>query len=100
MNGGSVGNHGSNAAFTINGNATLNASQLGMNQGGTETTVKNITLADIQDYYNKDITSKGAKVVIVGDLVVAGAKWGRVRATVANARIRSRTCRRLKIDPT
>ncbi|MEZ0385559.1 MAG: cellulase family glycosylhydrolase, partial [Verrucomicrobium sp.] len=34
MNGGGFGNHGSNATLNINGNATLTASELGMNQGG------------------------------------------------------------------
>ena len=41
---------------------------LGMNESGTETTVKNITLQDIQDYYNNYMTTKGMKVVIVGDV--------------------------------
>src|SRR6266496_781667 len=41
---------------------------LGMSENGTETTVKNITLQDIQDYYNNYITTKGMKVVIVGDV--------------------------------
>jgi zinc protease len=41
---------------------------LGMSENGTENTVKNITLQDIQDYYNNYITTKGMKVVIVGDV--------------------------------
>jgi zinc protease len=41
---------------------------LGMSENGTEVTVKNITLQDIQDYYNNYITTKGMKVVIVGDV--------------------------------
>ncbi|HSU28461.1 MAG TPA: pitrilysin family protein [Chitinophagaceae bacterium] len=41
---------------------------LGMSEGGTENTVKNITLADIQHYYDNYITSRGARVVIVGDV--------------------------------
>ncbi len=41
---------------------------LGMSENGTETTVKNITLQDVQDYYNNYITTKGMKVVIVGDV--------------------------------
>jgi zinc protease len=41
---------------------------LGVPDGGTEQTVKNITLADIQAYYDNYITSNGAKVVIVGDI--------------------------------
>ena len=41
---------------------------LGMNPAGTEETVKNITLQDIEDYYKNYMTSKDAKVVIVGDV--------------------------------
>jgi zinc protease len=36
---------------------------------GTEITVKRLTLADVEAYYNTNITSKGAYVVVVGDLV-------------------------------
>jgi zinc protease len=41
---------------------------LGISQSGTETTVSNITLQDIQNYYNNYMTSVGAKVVVVGDV--------------------------------
>jgi zinc protease len=41
---------------------------LGMNESGTETTVANITIDDIQGYYNNNMTNKGLKVVIVGDV--------------------------------
>jgi len=41
---------------------------LGISENGTEETVKNITLQDIQDYYNNYMTSVGSKVVIVGDI--------------------------------
>jgi len=41
---------------------------LGMSEGGTESTVKNISLKDIQDYYDNYITTEGMKVVIVGDV--------------------------------
>jgi zinc protease len=41
---------------------------LGMSENGTEATVKNITIQDIQDYYNNYMTTKGMKVVIVGDV--------------------------------
>jgi len=44
---------------------------LGMNPSGTEETVKNISLKDIEDYYKNYITSKDAKVVIVGDVTEA-----------------------------
>ena len=41
---------------------------LGMDPGGTEQTINNITLQDIEDYYKNNITSKNAKVVVVGDI--------------------------------
>ncbi|HEY2722722.1 MAG TPA: pitrilysin family protein, partial [Chitinophagaceae bacterium] len=41
---------------------------LGMSEDGTESTVKNISLKDIQNYYDNDITTEGMKVVIVGDV--------------------------------
>jgi len=41
---------------------------LGISQSGTEETIKNITLQDIQNYYNTNMTSQDAKVVIVGDV--------------------------------
>ncbi|HSU29217.1 MAG TPA: pitrilysin family protein, partial [Chitinophagaceae bacterium] len=44
---------------------------LGMNSNGTENTVKNMTLQDIQGYYDSYMTSIDAKVVIVGDVTEA-----------------------------
>jgi zinc protease len=41
---------------------------LGISESGTEETINNITLADVQGYYNNNMTSQGAKVVIVGDI--------------------------------
>ena len=41
---------------------------LGMSSNGTETTVKNLTLKDVEDYYNTNITSQNTRVVIVGDV--------------------------------
>ena len=41
---------------------------LGMNDNGNENTVKNLTLADVQTYYNNYMTSQGAKIVIVGNV--------------------------------
>ncbi|HEX2608409.1 MAG TPA: pitrilysin family protein [Flavisolibacter sp.] len=41
---------------------------LGISQDGTEETIKNITLQDIEGYYNNYMTSQDAKVVIVGDI--------------------------------
>jgi zinc protease len=39
-----------------------------MNPSGTESTIKNITLQDIEDYYANNLTSQKTKVVIVGDI--------------------------------
>ena len=44
---------------------------LGMNDNGTENTVKNLTLADVQKYYDSYMTSQGAKIVIVGNVTEA-----------------------------
>ncbi len=41
---------------------------LGMSESGTEATVANISLNDVQHYYNNYMTNKGMKVVIVGDI--------------------------------
>ena len=46
---------------------------LGISQNGTEGTVSNITLQDIENYYNNYMTSRDAKVVIVGDIKQAEA---------------------------
>ena len=40
----------------------------GIPEGGTEETVKNITLQDIENYYKNYMTSVDAKVVVVGDI--------------------------------
>jgi zinc protease len=41
---------------------------LGISESGTEETVANISLNDIQHYYDNYITNKGLKVVVVGDI--------------------------------
>lgn len=41
---------------------------LGISQDGTEETVKQFTLKDVEDYYNGYMTSIDTKVVIVGDI--------------------------------
>ncbi len=41
---------------------------LGMSEGGTESTIRNIKLDDINNYYNNYMTSQGVKVVVVGDV--------------------------------
>jgi zinc protease len=41
---------------------------LGLDENGTEASLNNITLQDIQNYYDKYISAKGARIVIVGDV--------------------------------
>ena len=41
---------------------------LGLDQNGTEASLNNITLQDIQKYYDSYITSKGTRIVVVGDV--------------------------------
>lgn len=41
---------------------------LGIDEEGTEETVKNMVIKDIENYYNNFMTSQDAKVVIVGDI--------------------------------
>ena len=44
------------------------ASILSVSPAGTEETVKNLTLADVEDYHARFITARGAKLVVVGDI--------------------------------
>ena len=41
---------------------------LGMSESGTEYTIRNLKLQDIENYYNSNMGSKGVKVVVVGDV--------------------------------
>jgi len=41
---------------------------LGMSENGTAYTIKNLKLADVQNYYDQNMTSRQTKVVIVGDV--------------------------------
>jgi zinc protease len=41
---------------------------LGMSEDGTEFTIANLKLQDVEDYFRNYMTSKGVKVVIVGDV--------------------------------
>jgi zinc protease len=41
---------------------------LSMSEDGTEYTIRNLKLQDIENYYNSYMTSKGVKVVVVGDV--------------------------------
>lgn len=45
-----------------------NNNVFGIADRGTEETVKNITLSDIQNYYDQFISSNGAQVVVVGSI--------------------------------
>ncbi|TXI68000.1 MAG: insulinase family protein [Cyclobacteriaceae bacterium] len=44
------------------------ATILGLSEAGTEYTVKNLTLKDVENYYANFITSKDARLVVVGDV--------------------------------
>jgi len=41
---------------------------VGMSEGGTEYTIRNLKLEDVENYYKNYMTSQGLKVVIVGDI--------------------------------
>ena len=41
---------------------------LGLSADGTEYTIRNMTLADVENYYNNYMTSKNAELVVVGDI--------------------------------
>jgi len=41
---------------------------LSMSEDGTEHTISNLKLKDVEDYYNNYMTSQGVKVVVVGDI--------------------------------
>jgi zinc protease len=41
---------------------------LSMSEDGTEHTVRNLKLSDVENYYNNYMTSQGVKVVVVGDI--------------------------------
>ena len=43
----------------------------GLSQSGTEYTIGNLKLKDVQDYYNNYMTSQDTKVVVVGDITQA-----------------------------
>jgi len=44
------------------------SSILGLSQSGTEYTIKNLKLADVENYYKNYMTSKNAELVVVGDI--------------------------------
>jgi zinc protease len=41
---------------------------LGMSEDGTEYTIRNMKLADVENYFSNYMTSQGTKVVVVGDV--------------------------------
>jgi zinc protease len=41
---------------------------LGLSESGTEYTIKNLKLQDVENYYNNYMTSKNAELVVVGDV--------------------------------
>jgi zinc protease len=41
---------------------------MGVSQNGTEESISNMTLADIENYYKNYMTAKDAKVIVVGDI--------------------------------
>lgn len=43
-------------------------SVLGLSSDGTELTVKNLTLKDVEDFYKENLTSQNTKVIISGDI--------------------------------
>ncbi len=44
---------------------------LTLSESGTERTITNLTIKDVQDFYNESLTSQGTKVVVVGDVTAA-----------------------------
>jgi zinc protease len=44
---------------------------LGINSIGTEFSVKNLSVKDVENYYNNYVTSRNAKLVVVGDITEA-----------------------------
>ncbi len=56
-------------ATTVNRKINYGAANiLGLSDNGTESTVKNLSLKDVQNYYDNYMTSQGAKLVVVGDI--------------------------------
>jgi zinc protease len=56
-------------ASTVYGKLNFGANNiLGISTSGTEESVKNLKLEDIQNYFNNNMTSQGMEVVVVGDV--------------------------------
>ncbi|HEU5292489.1 MAG TPA: insulinase family protein, partial [Cyclobacteriaceae bacterium] len=54
------------------------SSILGLSEAGTEYTVKNLKLKDVEDYFANNMTSKNARLVVVGD-VAQGEILGKLK---------------------
>lgn len=61
----------SSVADQVWNRVSFGTNMLGLSQAGTETSVKSLTLADVQAHYDNWMTSQGAKVVVVGDITQA-----------------------------
>ncbi len=57
-----------NIASEVNSKLTFGDNILGISMSGTETTVQQISLQDIQEYYKNFMNSTGAELVIVGEV--------------------------------
>lgn len=55
-------------ASDIYNRITFGETIIGLSQNGTESTIKRLTLQDVEKYYNQNLTSKGLNVVVVGDI--------------------------------
>jgi len=55
-------------ATTVYDKINYGNSILGMSDNGTELTIKNLSLKDVEDFYANNLTSQDAKVVIAGDI--------------------------------
>lgn len=53
---------------------------MGYSSNGTEATMNNITLEDVNNYYNKYFSANGAEIVIVGDL--ADKDWMEIAGSI------------------
>lgn len=85
LNGGVFGNHGSNAVLNINGNATLNGSELGMNQGGDITVLGTTTLnGGVLKAREASSTSVFNGLVSLQDLVIHNLSTGAYTAMILN----------------
>ena len=55
-------------ASDIYNRITFGETIIGLSQNGTESTIKRLTLADVEKYYASNMTSVGLNVVVVGDV--------------------------------